>query len=76
MKRSVTSLHAQLPQAPCCPDCGVALEWPARLPDHHQLYCGNGHYLCTMGEFRLAARELLMAEELLHHRYSPLRRAG
>ena len=49
---------------PQCPECNEALDWPARdLPDDHILKCPNGHALCSMGDFRLAAREMALQEE-------------
>ncbi|WP_158772718.1 hypothetical protein [Cobetia sp. L2A1] len=49
---------------PQCPVCNEALDWPARdLPEEHVLKCPNGHALCSMGDFRLAAREMALQEE-------------
>ncbi|TVU72695.1 MULTISPECIES: hypothetical protein [Cobetia] len=49
---------------PQCPECNEALDWPARdLPEEHILKCPNGHALCSMGDFRLAAREMALQEE-------------
>lgn len=68
--------HSRPRSGPHCPECGVALSWPDRLPDHHELKCRNGHYLCTMQEFRQAAYEMAMAEEFQLHRSSITRKAG
>lgn len=49
---------------PRCPECNESLHWPAcDLPDEHLLKCPNGHVLCSMGDFRLAAREMALQEE-------------
>ncbi|QEL10829.1 hypothetical protein [Kushneria phosphatilytica] len=48
-----------------CPECGVLLNWPgSQVRDQQMLYCRNGHRLCTMKEFREAARELILQEEI------------
>lgn len=61
---------------PRCPECHVALSWPERTSDHHELRCANGHYICTMQEFRQAAHELALAEEFQLHRNGMTRKAG
>ncbi|RKQ97264.1 hypothetical protein C7446_2689 [Kushneria sinocarnis] len=63
------------PRGACCPECGVPLSWPGTgASDQQMLYCVNGHRLCTMKEFREAARDLLLQEEVSLHR--GYRRAG
>lgn len=58
------SPQAPVRSGPQCPECNEALDWPARdLPDEHVLKCPNGHALCSMGDFRLAAREMALQEE-------------
>ncbi|WP_438767645.1 hypothetical protein [Kushneria sp. TE3] len=61
---------------PRCPECNVALSWPGRTPDHHELRCPNGHYICTMQEFRQAAFDLAMAEEYQLFCAGTTRKAG
>tara|TARA_B100000424_G_scaffold139811_1_gene106234 strand:- start:148 stop:555 length:408 start_codon:yes stop_codon:yes gene_type:complete len=65
-KRSSRMFTPSVPtrNGPQCPECNEALDWPARdLPDDHILKCPNGHALCSMGDFRLAAREMALQEE-------------
>ncbi|GHC18725.1 hypothetical protein GCM10010082_07690 [Kushneria pakistanensis] len=61
---------------PRCPECNVPLSWPGHTSGHHELHCPNGHYICTMQEFRQAAYELAMVEEFQLHRAGLARKAG
>ncbi|WP_106477169.1 hypothetical protein [Phytohalomonas tamaricis] len=55
----------------CCPECKAPLSWPRHASDHQLLRCPNGHPLCTMKEFRQAAYELALMEEMQLHRNNP-----
>ncbi|ANF57821.1 hypothetical protein A5892_10385 [Halotalea alkalilenta] len=55
-----------------CQICNSPLHWPEPMPDDSMLCCPNGHEICTMAEFRQAAYEMALREEIQIRRIQPL----